>query len=100
MSTYRYTREIDGFGMYSSACLFHRFLCCLLSFCYLGERNDLKVRVELFMTGIDLEDAYEIYYTDVHMFAKTTATYNWRIIKKLRLPLASLSLKVKPVIYL
>ncbi|PHJ25316.1 c2 domain-containing protein [Cystoisospora suis] len=58
-----------------------------------GERNDLKVRVELFMTGIDLEDAYEIYYTDVHMFAKTTATYNWRIIKKLRLPLASLSLK-------
>lgn len=63
-----------------------------------GERNDLKVRVELFVTGIDLEDSYEIYHTDVHMFAKTTATYNWRIVKKIRLPLAALSLRVRPLL--
>ncbi|EPR57782.1 C2 domain-containing protein [Toxoplasma gondii GAB2-2007-GAL-DOM2] len=58
-----------------------------------GERNDLKVRMELFLTGIDLQDTYEVYYTDVHLFAKTTATYNWRIVKKVNLPVAALSLK-------
>ncbi|PFH31705.1 C2 domain-containing protein [Besnoitia besnoiti] len=58
-----------------------------------GERNDVKVRVELYMTGIDLQDTYEVYYTDVHLFAKTTATFNWRIVKQISLPLAALSLK-------
>ncbi|CBZ49741.1 hypothetical protein NCLIV_002280 [Neospora caninum Liverpool] len=58
-----------------------------------GERNDLKVRMELFLTGIDLQDTYEVYHTDVHLFARTTATYNWRIVKKLNLPAAALSLK-------
>ncbi|CDJ31452.1 C2 domain-containing protein, putative [Eimeria mitis] len=59
-----------------------------------GERNDLKVRVELFMTDFELADLYESFDTDVHFFSKRTATFNWRILKRVKLPLASLNVKL------
>ncbi|CDJ50656.1 C2 domain-containing protein, putative [Eimeria brunetti] len=59
-----------------------------------GERNDLKVRVEIFMTDFELVDMYESFDTDVHFFSKRTATFNWRFLKRVKLPLAALSVKL------
>lgn len=60
-----------------------------------GERNDLKVRVELFTTDFELEDSYDCFDTDVHFFSRRTATFNWRILKRVKLPLAAMSAKVR-----
>lgn len=62
---------------------------------YAGERNDLKVQVELFMTDFELVDTCESFSTDVHFFSRWTATFNWRILKRVKLPLAALSAKVR-----
>ncbi|KAL8269292.1 hypothetical protein Esti_006782 [Eimeria stiedai] len=59
-----------------------------------GERNDLKVRVEIFLTDFDLADTSESFDTDVHFFSRKKATFNWRITKRVKLPLASISVKL------
>ncbi|KAL8427755.1 hypothetical protein Efla_004087 [Eimeria flavescens] len=59
-----------------------------------GERNDLKVRVEIFLTDFDLADTSECFDTDVHFFSRKKATFNWRITKRVKLPLASISVKL------
>ncbi|KAL8454457.1 hypothetical protein Emed_000178 [Eimeria media] len=70
-------------------------VCCALH-CNvsLGERNDLKVRVEIFLTDFDLADTRESFDTDVHFFSRKKATFNWRITKRVKLPLASISVKL------
>ncbi|KAL8431852.1 hypothetical protein ACSSS7_004981 [Eimeria intestinalis] len=59
-----------------------------------GERNDLKVHVEIYLTDFDLADTRESFDTDVHFFSRKKATFNWRITKRVKLPLASISVKL------